>query len=83
MPYMKQFYAFLKLFVISKCPFTFLFSSVQSLSRVRLFETPWIAARQASLSITNSQNSQVLLYAYVALQCNFVLYFLAGPLLKA
>ena len=30
------------------------FSSVQSLSRVRLFVTPWIAARQASLSITNS-----------------------------
>ena len=31
--------------------------SVQSLSRVRLFVTPWIAARQASLSITNSQSS--------------------------
>ena len=31
--------------------------SDQSLSRVRLFETPWIAARQASLSITNSQSS--------------------------
>ena len=30
------------------------FSSVQSLSRVRLFATPWIAARQASLCITNS-----------------------------
>ena len=33
------------------------FSSVQSLSRVRLFETPWITACQASLSITNSQSS--------------------------
>ena len=32
-------------------------SSVQSLSRVRFFATPWIAARQASLSITNSQSS--------------------------
>ena len=32
------------------------FSSVQSLSRVRLFGTPWIAARQASLSITNSRS---------------------------
>ena len=32
-------------------------SSVQSFSRVRLFATPWIAARQASLSITNSQSS--------------------------
>ena len=33
------------------------FSSVQLLSRVRLFATPWFAARQASLSITNSQSS--------------------------
>ena len=33
------------------------FSSVQSLSRVRLFETPWIAAHQTSLSITNSRSS--------------------------
>ena len=33
------------------------FSSVQSLSCVRLFATPWITARQASLSITNSQSS--------------------------
>ena len=32
-------------------------SSVQLLSRVRLFETPWITARQASLSITNSWSS--------------------------
>ena len=32
------------------------FSSVQSLSRVRLSATPWIAARQASLSITNSRS---------------------------
>ena len=30
------------------------FSSVQSLSRVRLFATPWTAARQTSLSIANS-----------------------------
>ena len=43
-------------------PFAFLeglhsvqFSSVQSLSHVRLFVTAWIVARQASLSITNSQ----------------------------
>ena len=33
------------------------FSSVQSLSCVRLFATPWIAAHQASLSITNSWSS--------------------------
>ena len=33
------------------------FSSVQSLSRVWLFATPWIEARQASLSITNFRSS--------------------------
>ena len=33
------------------------FSSVQALSRVWLLATPWIAARQASLSITNSRTS--------------------------
>ena len=35
----------------------FQFSSLQVLSRVWLFATPWITACQASLSITNSQNS--------------------------
>ena len=34
-----------------------MFSSVQLISRVRLFATPWIAAHQASLSITNTWNS--------------------------
>ena len=38
-----------------------LFSSVQSLSRLRLFATPWIAARQTSLSITNSPSLLELL----------------------
>ena len=33
-----------------------IFSSVQLLSRVRLFATPWTTARQASLSITNSRS---------------------------
>ena len=37
------------------------FSSVQSLGRVRLFATPWIAACQASLSITNSRSSPKLM----------------------
>ena len=32
------------------------FSSVQSLSHVQLFATPWTAAHQASLSITNFQS---------------------------
>ena len=37
------------------------FSSVQSLSHVWLFATPWIAAHQASLSITNSQSPPKLM----------------------
>ena len=36
--------------------FTIQFSSVQSLSHVQLFVTPWTAADQASLSITNSRS---------------------------
>ena len=36
--------------------FSFRFSSVELLSCVRLFVTPWTAARQASLSITNSRS---------------------------
>ena len=36
---------------------SFQFSSVQSLSRVKLFATPWITSHQASLSITNSRSS--------------------------
>ena len=41
----------------SRGKFSVHFSSVQSLSCVQLFVTPWIAARQASLSITNSWSS--------------------------
>ena len=43
-------------FVYWKILTAFQFSSVQSLSRARLFATPWITARQASLSITNSRS---------------------------
>ena len=42
-------------------PLAHLFSSGQLLSCVWLFATPWIAARQASLSITNSQSSPKLM----------------------
>ena len=42
---------------LSAILYYFQFSSVQSLSRVRLFATPWIAAHQASLSVTNSRSS--------------------------
>ena len=49
--------------LLNKWTNNFLNVSVQfsSLSRVRLFETPWIAAHQASLSITNSQSSPKLM----------------------
>ena len=43
-------------FLTQCCSSKFQFSSVQSLSHVRLFATPWIAAHQASLSITNSRS---------------------------
>ena len=43
------------------CPWV-QFSSVQSLSRVQLFATPWITARQASLSITNFWSLLKLMY---------------------
>ena len=46
-------------YILSPCLFNLYaeFSSVQSLSRVQFFVTPWIAAHQASLSITNSHSS--------------------------
>ena len=47
----------LKMFPIVKYHLCNQFSSVQFLSHVWLFATPWITARQASLSITNSWSS--------------------------
>ena len=55
------------------------FSSVQSLSRVRLFATPWIAARQASLSITSSQSSLRLTSIKSVMPSSHLI--LCGPLL--
>ena len=46
---------------ISQRVYSVQFSSVQLLSLVRLFVSPWIAARQASLSITNSWSSLKLM----------------------
>ena len=58
----------------------FQFSSVQSLSSVQLFVTPWITARQASLSITNSRSSpklmcieSVMLSSHLILCCPLLL----------
>ena len=55
------------------------FSSVQLLSRVRLFATPWIAARQASLSITNSRSLLKLMSIESVMPSNH--FFLCHPLL--
>ena len=55
------------------------FSSVQSLSRVRLFATPWIAARQASLSITNSWSLLKLMSIESVMSSNHLI--LCHPLL--
>ena len=54
---MKYFILLYQVFKIQCVFYTYQFSSVQSLSRVRFFATPWIATCQASLSITNSQSS--------------------------
>ena len=54
-------------------------SSVQSLSRVRLFATPWIATCQASLSIINSQSLLKLMSIKSVMPSNHLI--LCHPLL--
>ena len=56
-----------------------LFSLVQSLSRVRLFATPWTAAHQASLSITNSRSLPKLMSMELVMLYNHLI--LCHPLL--
>ena len=55
------------------------FSSVQSLSRVQLFATPWTAAGQASLSITNSWSLLKLMSVESVMPSNHLI--LCHPLL--
>ena len=55
------------------------FSSVQSLSHVRLFATPWTAAHQASLSITNSRSLPKLMSIESMMPSNHLI--LCHPLL--
>ena len=49
------------------------FSSIQWLSCVRLFQTPWTAARQASLSITNSQSLLKLIFIESVMPSNHLI----------
>ena len=51
----------------------FRFSSVQSLSHVRPFATPWTAAHQASLSITNSQSSPKPMFIELMMPSNHLI----------
>ena len=55
------------------------FSSVQLLSRVQLFATPWMAACQASLSITNSRSLLKLMSIQMVMPSNQLI--LCRPLL--
>ena len=55
------------------------FNSVQLLSRVRLFATPWIAAHQASLSISNSRSLLKLISIKLVMTSNHLI--LCCPLL--
>ena len=55
------------------------FSSVQLLSRVQLFETPWTAVSQASLSITNSRSLLKLMSVELVMPSNHLI--LCRPLL--
>ena len=59
--------------------FIYAFSSVQSLSHVQLFVTPWIVACQASLSITNSQSLFKLMSIELVMSSNHLI--LCHPLL--
>ena len=47
--------------------------SVQSLSRVRLFATPWTAASQASLSVTNSRSLLRLMFTESVMPSNHLI----------
>ena len=54
-------------------------SSVQSLSRVQLFATPWTAAHQASLSITNSRSLLKLMSIELVMPSNHLILLSPSP----
>ena len=70
-------------------PGTSLFNSVQLLSRVRLFATPWTAACEASLSVTNSRSllklmsiELVMPFKHLILYCPLLLWPSNFPCIK-
>ena len=70
---------FYRNFDIIYCLYWIVFSSVQSLNHVRLFATPWTAARQASLSITNIRSLLKLMSIESVMSSNHLI--LCHPLL--
>ena len=67
------------LLTVARISYFIQFSSVQSLSCVRLFSTPWTAEHQASLSITNSQSLLKLMSIELVMPSNHLI--LCRPLL--
>ena len=64
---------------MKRCSASLIISSVQLLSHVQLFVTPWTAARQASLSITHSQSLLKLMSCESVMPSNYLI--LSRPLL--
>ena len=64
---------------MKRCSASLIISSAHSLSHVRLFATPWTTARQASLSITNSQGLLKLMPIELVMPSNHLI--LCLPLL--
>ena len=62
-------------YVCTYIKFTFSISSVQLLSHVQLFATPWTAACQASLSITNSQSLLKLMSIELVMPSNHLILY--------
>ena len=66
---------FLLLLSVYVCAKSLQFSSVESLSRVQLFVTPWTAAHLASLFITNSQSLPKLMSVELVMPSNHFILF--------
>ena len=61
--------------MLNKCLLNEWISSVQSLTHVQLFVTPWTAACQASLSITNSWSLLKLMHIELVMPSNHLIPF--------